>query len=45
MGLTVQTAPLKLKVRSKSNLGVEGRGFESLRPDHLTPSLSTSLTE
>ena len=30
---------------SASALGAEGRGFESLRPDHLTSSLSTGLTE
>src|SRR5271165_7557973 len=30
---------------SASALGAEGRGFESLRPDHLTSSLSISLTE
>jgi hypothetical protein len=30
---------------SASALGAEGRGFESLRPDHLTSSLSIGLTQ
>ena len=34
-GLTAPTVPVKLlKLRTESNLGAEGRGFESLRPDH-----------
>jgi hypothetical protein len=44
-GLTAPTVPVKLlKLRTESNLGAEGRGFESLRPDHQINHLARSRT-